>query len=262
MKNRFFYLILVLILISCNEENKQLSPIPEQNIQAVLWQQQSGEFKALCYQAFELAKIRLEQITDTLSSSKPPAIIADVDETLLDNSPYNAYLIKNNLNYTPETWEYWVNLEKAEPIPGAVDFLKFADANGINIFYVSNRSEKDVEKTIRNFEKYDFPQLSYDRFFFKTTTSNKEKRRQTINENYNVVLLLGDNLDDFAEVFENQSPKNRKFLADSLKSKFGNNYIVFPNPIYGSWESAIYNYDFSKTDSARNIERNNNINAF
>ncbi|HMX80713.1 MAG TPA: hypothetical protein PLG91_10400, partial [Ferruginibacter sp.] len=35
------------------------------NVSGILWQQQSGEYKALCYQAYNLARMRLEEILRT-----------------------------------------------------------------------------------------------------------------------------------------------------------------------------------------------------
>ena len=67
---------------------------------------------------------------------KPLTIIADVDETVLDNSPYDGKLILNNTSYNRDSWVEWGNLEIAEAIPGSLDFLKYASEKYRNFLYL------------------------------------------------------------------------------------------------------------------------------
>ena len=102
------------------------TPIKEHLTHAVLWQQLSAEYKALCYQSFNYAKLSLDQYLTSNNSKKPLAIITDIDETVMDNSPYSAKLILDDVNYSPTTWIAWGKLESAELVPGALEFFSYA----------------------------------------------------------------------------------------------------------------------------------------
>jgi 5'-nucleotidase (lipoprotein e(P4) family) len=77
---------------------------------------------------------------------------------------------------------------------------------------------------------------------FLSNTSSKEARRQTVMAQYNVIMLLGDNLNDFMQVFEKKPIEERKSEVDKVKEEWGKKFIVLPNATYGEWENALYNY--------------------
>ena len=148
------YLILILSILSCNKSEFN----NDYKIQAQVWTQNSAEYRALCYQAFNAAKMNLDDILFFEKKCKKPlAIIADVDETVLDNSPYDGKLILNNTTYNRESWVEWGNLEIAEAIPGALEFLKYASEKNVEIFYISNRYSEQLDATINNLKKLGFP---------------------------------------------------------------------------------------------------------
>lgn len=212
------------------EQNKN-----EYNVQAVLWQQHAAENDALYYQGYNTAKLQLDAaLENILSYKKTLAIITDIDETVLDNSPYNAKLIKDDLSYTKESWNEWCQLAQAKPLPGAVSFLNYAASKGVVIFYITNRRTEVKEVTLKNLQKYNFPFADASHIQLKEDMSNKEPRRQKILDDYEVILYMGDNLADFADVFEGND-RNQK--AAELAANFGTKFIVFPNPMYGDWES-------------------------
>ena len=76
----------------------------EQLVMATLWMQTSAEFRALCYQAFNLARMNLDAFLDSHKSAKPVAVIVDADDTVIDNSAYEAFLIGQNFGYSSKTW--------------------------------------------------------------------------------------------------------------------------------------------------------------
>lgn len=250
---------LTCVLGSCKTdiaEAKNSTPIREHTVQAVLWQQTAGEYRALCYQAYNMAKHQLEERIANNATNQKLAIITDLDETVLDNSPYNAMLIEKDIEYTPETWKEWGEHVSAQPVPGAVEFFQQAEAMGVEVFYISNRGKNQLEETMKNMEAFGMPYLDEDHFFLKTTTSGKEERRQMISDEYQIIMLMGDNLSDFNQVFDKKGTTERNALADSLQAEFGCNYIVFPNIMYGDWETkGLYEgkYDWSseQKDSLR-----------
>jgi 5'-nucleotidase (lipoprotein e(P4) family) len=237
-----------------------LAPAPEINQQnylsaATLFVQHSAEYKALCYQAFNGAAYTLRNLVSEGGSANL-AVVLDLDETVLDNSPYTGWQISSNAAYSDSTWAIWTNKASAEEVPGAGDFLRMADAMGITLFYVSNRDTSALAATIANMAQLQLPQLEAEHFMLKTSTSDKTDRRSAIEaQGYQIVMYVGDNLGDFSGAFDKQSTARRAELTDSLNTRFGTEYIVLPNPVYGTWEGALYNYDRTLTDAQRDSLR-------
>ncbi|MHB2150827.1 5'-nucleotidase, lipoprotein e(P4) family [Calditrichota bacterium LG25] len=250
---------LLILLVSCQIKTKT-NP-NEHLVMATLYQQTAAEYRALCYQAFNLGRWQLQAMLDTLQSKKKPAVIVDIDETVLDNSPYEGYVIKTGRSY-PAGWKEWVKAAQARPVPGALEFLTFADRQGVDIFYVSNRRAKNQVWTMENLKKVGFPQVTDDHMFLRTTTSSKKERRQAIQKTHVILLLFGDNLNDFASVFENKSIDDRFKAADEFRSQFGRRFIVLPNAMYGEWEGAIYNYNWGAKPAKKSQMRLNALRYF
>ncbi len=253
---------LMLALNSCQAPRSQnTSAKNEHLVMATLYLQTAAEARALRYQAFNLATLRLKQALSRVRFAKKPAVILDIDETILDNSPYEAYLIKSNQSF-PAGWAAWVNRAQAAALSGAREFLHFADQKGVDIFYVSNRRIKFLQSTMQNLRKAHFPQVSKDHILLRTDTSSKEARRQAIAKTHRIVLLLGDNLNDFARVFEKKSVARRFAVTDSLRAHFGADFIVLPNPMYGEWEGALYHYHWSMSAAQKDSARKAALRAF
>jgi len=150
---------------------------------AVLWQQTSGEYRALCFQAYNFARLSLKEAVWADTSRKPNCVIVDIDETVLDNSAFQGHEIKKGLSYNPADWTTWTNLAQADTVPGALTFLKFAASKNIETFYVSNRDEKDYGATLKNLQKFGFPYADDAHLLVSKGTSNKEPRRQKNSRN-------------------------------------------------------------------------------
>ncbi len=206
---------------------------------AVLWQQYSGEYRALAFQAYNFARLSLKEALWEQSNGKPNCVIVDADETIIDNSAFQGTEIKRGVSYVPEHWTEWTTLAKADTVPGALSFLKFAASKGVEVFYVTNRDEKDRVGTISNLKKLGFPFVDDEHIVLKDKTSDKEPRRQKIAEKYNILLLCGDNLSDFSNVFYREG-KDTKEQVDLHQKMFGTKFIVLPNPMYGDWEKLLY----------------------
>ena len=224
---------------------------------AVLWMQTSGERAALSYQAFSLARMTLDRDLRTRSRMKR-AVIVDIDETIMDNSRFQAWAIKNHQSFNDQTWQAWVNRSEATAIPGAVEFLNYANSRGVRVFYISNRKAVEKEGTATNLRKLGFPNVNDETLLIRTDTksSSKEPRRQAVSAKYRVVLLMGDNLNDFSDVFENaKTSAGRLTVTEQNKAKFGSRFIVLPNPMYGDWENAIYDYNFKLSEEEKGAKR-------
>jgi 5'-nucleotidase (lipoprotein e(P4) family) len=225
-------------------------PIGEQAVMATLFTQQAAEYRALCYQTFNLARFMLERDLRDNNVNSPRAIICDIDETLLDNSPHSAKCIENQTSY-PDFWDEWCELGKAKALPGAVEFLNLARNYGVSIFYITNRRDHLQEATMRNMRELNFPQVEDKHMMFRTAESGKENRRLAVARKHHISMLIGDNLNDFTDVFENKSAAEKLALTDSLHLEFGRRFIVLPNAMYGDWEGTLYNYNFAISDSAK-----------
>lgn len=181
------------------------------------------------------------------------AVVLDIDETVLDNSPYQAQMVLGNFNY-PVKWDEWCKKASAEAIPGALDFLNYAKMNGVSIFYVTNRKDQYKQVTIENLMKLGFPFADEAHVLTRSSTDNsKEGRRSLILQKHHISLLFGDNLADFNAMFDDKSNPERIAAADRLKEDFGKRFIVLPNSMYGDWETALY--DKNMPDSVKQMMR-------
>lgn len=220
----------------------------EYQMGAILFMQKSAEYRALCLQAFNWARAAIETDDKTkkklpkVERKKPRAVVVDIDETMLDNSPAQAFGVKNRLPFDLKSWYAWGDMRKAKAIPGAVEFANYAKQKGVRIFYVSNRDEVQKQATIDNLKAVGFPDISDENVMLRQKESSKEARRLLIAEKYRIVSLIGDNLNDLSMVFERKSVADRFAETDKVKDLWGNKFIVIPNAMYGEWENAVYEY--------------------
>lgn len=207
---------------------------------AVLWMQNAAEYRALSFQAYNVATDRLRELARGRRKSKlPMAVILDIDETVLDNSPYEVSNILGDKPYTSASWDEWVDKKSARALPGVVRFTEVATKLGIELFYVSNRRIKGLESTYQNMLDQKIV-VKRENIFLRTTTDSKKDRRAEIMQNHEVVMLIGDNLIDFHESFEGLPSSSRSTFVDSYSQEFGRKLIIIPNPMYGAWLDAIY----------------------
>jgi len=224
-----------------------------ENLNAVLWVQTSAERRASTVQTYRAAERQLltalndpnwtaalEQFGDF--QKLPPAVILDLDETVLDNSAMQARLIKEKKSFSNTEWTKWVDERSAGLVPGAIDFLKVAHANGVAIFYVSNRvcdPAKSDDPTVELLRRLSVP-FSQHRLFCKTDTGDKSSRRSRIAAGFRVLLLIGDDFNDFLTIPPRQANvAGRLSLADAHDRYWGERWFMMPNPMYGSWEQAV-----------------------
>jgi 5'-nucleotidase (lipoprotein e(P4) family) len=245
-------LIAFTIVLSACASTKQTTTIPQNTmvvdgkIFTTLFQQRAAEYRALCYQAYNIAFLRLDQSL-AATHSKPLAIITDIDETVLDNSAYAAHRSMQGKDYDPTSWKEFTAKGIADTVPGAFHFLKYAASKGVQIFYITNREQDERTGTLQNLVRFGFPNADEKHLLTKQGTSGKESRRQTVASTHEIVLLLGDNLSDFTFLFDKKSTEERSTAANAVATEFGKRFIVLPNPVYGDWELALFRYNFGLT---------------
>ena len=210
-----------------------------ENTMGTLWYQNAAEVDALYQQGYNVATNKLKELLKQ-PTNKPYSIVLDIDETVLSNIPFQVKMIKDGTAFNPKLWDEWVQKAEAKPVAGAKEFLQFADKNKVQIYYISDRTDAQVDATIKNLEAQGLPVQGRDHLMFKKEgDKSKEGRRQEVLKHTNLVMLFGDNLVDFAE-FSTKSEEDRDKMFEQLKAEFGDKFIIFPNPMYGSWESAVY----------------------
>jgi len=197
---------IMLISASCNvinkkEESDQITAM-DHKVMSVLWYQRSPEVKALYIQGFNIAKQSLVRHLPEYDKDVKKAVVVDIDETMLNNSPYEASEVFKGKGYAPDTWKEWTDLMKAKALPGAVEFSKFAKEHGVEVFYISNRKVNETETTLKNLQSEGFEFADEAHIILRDSVSSKKARRAIVSENYAIVLLIGDNLNDFSEVFD------------------------------------------------------------
>ncbi len=232
-------------------QHRQLNDIAlNGKVYSAIWQQNAGEFRALCYQAYNVATRYLDMEL-TKNHQRPLAIITDVDETFLDNSPYAVTQAKLGNEFDNKSWMEWTAKGDAIAFPGSVDFFNYAAGKGVEVFYITNRSTKEMDGTRKNLQNLGFPFADEVHLMMMDGTSDKEPRRLAVLEKYEVVMYLGDNLNDFSKVFYKLSQADRNQRTDELASEFGSKFIVLPNSGYGNWESAIPGYNSHSTPAQK-----------
>jgi 5'-nucleotidase (lipoprotein e(P4) family) len=170
---KFLIYLFLFSFLSCSNITPQ-NP-RESQINSYIWYQTSGEFRALCYQAYNLARLRLDQSL-LEKTEKPKALIFDIDETVLDNSASGAYEVKNNLPWSRERFNQWVVKASSPEIAGASSFIRYAKSKNIKVFFVTNRFEFQVDDSIKNFKNLGI-EATKDDFFPLTKLWSKESRR-------------------------------------------------------------------------------------
>ncbi|MCJ9427457.1 5'-nucleotidase, lipoprotein e(P4) family [Kordiimonas marina] len=232
---------------------KAPAPAANDGLDATLWLQTSVEYKASTRSVYAGATRQLDALladkgeTAALEqtgdfAAKPPAVILDIDETVLNNSAYQAWIITHHQHFSGKSWHAFANDSVSVPIPGALQFTKAAAAKGITVFYVSNRSEAVKDGTLRNLKKFGFPMKAGEDVVLlrggqKDWTGKKGTRRAFIAKNYRILMLLGDNFGDFVDDMGGDIAGRDAMMA-KYDAYWGQRWFTLPNPTYGSWQSA------------------------
>jgi acid phosphatase len=245
-------------IVFAEDSKKDVRDLKEQNIMSVLYQQTAAERLAGSLQTFQSAKQALDNaLADPAWSALPgqniqgkkPAIIVDVDETVLDNTAYEARMILDGTKY-PEGWVSWGKEAAATEVPGAKNFLNYAASKGVTIFYVTNRVVELKEATKKNLTKLSIHwDQTMDTVLMRGENnwdSDKGPRRKLIGNEYRVLLMVGDNLGDFVDAKDNNlSPSNRANIVKDYADYWGVKWFMLQNIAYGDWEGALYDFDYS-----------------
>ncbi len=211
---------------------------PKSYEMALKYQQQSAEIMALQLQTYRLATERLAQKIAKASPASKPAVVLDLDETVLDNSALLVRDMQQCHDFTTwDTWGEWEKKGQPKLIPGAKAFLDFANQHRVSLYYVSDRSQDNKSYTLSTLKALGLPQVSEESVLLDT--GSKVQRRESIEKHHQIIMLLGDSLADFAGIFKNHKPSTeQRQLVQAQQKHFGDDWFILPNASYGSWSSA------------------------
>lgn len=241
-----------------------------ESLRALLWFQTAEEHRQIRLATFRAAERALEAgLADPAWSAVgqgpeaallPPAVITDVDETLLDNSDFEGWMLLAGKAFNDADWSTWVEARRARALPGAAEFARFAAAHGVTVFYVTNRDEPYEPATRDNLARAGFPlRDDVDVILLRGErpewVSDKESRRRLVAASYRVLLQLGDDLNDFVTGVDRAPVDERRAIADAHADLFGSRWFVLPNPLYGSWERALAAGQPKPADAAEALRR-------
>lgn len=212
----------------------------QQNVNAALYQNASAEVAWLFEQAYAHARLKLDaNLARPDTTGLPPAVIVDVDETVLDNSPYEMENLLHGRTYAPHTWKAWTARAAAAPIPGALAFLRYAAERGCAVFYITNRETDEQGPTIANLARYGFPMADSAHVMTMAGTSDKTPRRELVKRTHRVVLYVGDQLTDYDQALKDRSNDLGLPAMYAMREALEREMILLPNVAYGYWRDAI-----------------------
>ena len=223
-----------------NESNTKLR---NSLLWAAAWSATSAEFGALCHQAYNLAKLRVDMALQVSKREKPLAVIADVDNTVVHAFSYWGYLINEGKDFfEDESWDRWIPENLMTLVPGALAFLEHCQANDVEVFYVTNRDQGDstFDYALRQLQYFNLPYADADHLRVFRETSNKKPARDAISQSHELVLLLGDNLNDYKRDYYVADVDERFNLMERDRDDYGDRFILLPNATDGHWVRAIF----------------------
>lgn len=202
----------------------------------VHWVRSSAEHRAIFIQTYNTATERVRALAADRQRGTW-AVILDADETVLDNSEYQRRLAGTGGSFDVETWNAWVREEAADTLPGAAGFARTVRELGGRVAIVTNRDDVVCDPTRRNLLNLG---VIVDVVLCQAAgESGKDGRFRAVAEGttgaelppLDVVAFVGDNIQDFPA-----TTQQIRDAAPSAFDRFGRDWFILPNPMYGSWE--------------------------
>src|SRR5579871_5129025 len=212
---------------SCTDECKNPVKDDYQALDSILWMQTSAEYKAPATQTYHVAEAALlkakkdrhwtaslEQQEAGKFEKLPTAAVFDLDETVLDNSDYDARLVSD----PKADWNVWMKDEKAGLVPGAKEFIEFAKKQGVTAIYITNRSctpAQADDPTLVMLQKLELPVAPGGLLCKVGKDGSKKARRTEVAAKYRILLMFGDQLGDFVAIPADLDGRNKVYEANA-----------------------------------------------
>ena len=225
---------------------------------ALAYQQTAAEFHALCHQAYNLARMRIDDaLARHNASDRPLPVITDVDNTILHALSYWGCLINEGKDFFDDAiWDEWLPNNLITAVPGSNDFFDYCESKDVEVFYVTNRNqgERTFEYALAHLRHVKVPYARDENLFVFRESSDKSPARRKIEETHEVALMLGDNLNDYRRDYYVKDVDERMALMERDRDDWGTIFILVPNPTDGHWVRAIFgDSEPAPTDENRQI---------
>ena len=211
---------------------------------ALAWKQTAAEYFALCHQAYNLARLRVDEaVAEHDAGDRPLAVITDIDDTILHARSYWGHLVNNDMDFFDDAiWDEWLPLNLVTPAPGALEFFRYCENQDVEVFYVTNRDQGEAtfDYALAQLKHLAFPFADEDHLYVFRETSNKTPAREEVESRYQVAVMLGDNLNDYRRDYYLTDIDERMALMERDKEHWGRQFILLPNPTDGHWVRAIF----------------------
>jgi len=268
---KYFVQSLIISTISTTSFGSQPQVYSQQDLNnevviAAYWMQNSPEYRALVYQGFNIASDQVKEKLTLTPKNSHPAIIIDIDDTILGSTPLFSSLVgTGDALDTESTTAWWHDKDQQlEALPGAVDFIKQVANLGVEVFYSSERPHNVMKQTIQTLHHHGFPFANKDHILLQpsegSSMSKKEQYNRVKNKGFNTIMVIGDQLEDMTTLPPHFLTKPQAW-SDIHSEKFGNQWIIIPNPLYGPWESSLINNYNSLTSHGKHIIRLEKLNT-
>jgi len=238
----------IMSVVTAKDAGEERSPVEcdHRSLTAVLWHRVAAERRALCYQTYAGARRSLGDALQMRAGQKPRAIMIDIDDTVIDTSEYQAQRVSSGISY-PAGWDNWVNSGSGALVPGVKEFLLHCESAGVEVLYVSGRSESLMAGTAAKLKKEKLPFVDREHIVLYDTKKTAGVVCSELSAKYDIVMYVGDQLDDLC-IGGMANIKSRISAVEGGRSMFGATYIVLPNAMYGKWDAAMYSYDYGLSD--------------
>lgn len=242
------------------------SPEPElSGDYGLQWVKHAAEYRAVTRQVYAAATRDLPRFVEDVTwnalpqqqnaATLPPAVILDVDETVVSNVDFQIELVPP---FTNEKHDQWNRENVAIPVEGVRDFVAAARDLGVTVFFVTNRPCRvkrgiddpcpQRQTTIDDIAEAGIATDADHVFLSEERGWTREKltRRLHIARTHRVIMLIGDDFGDFVKCAREKvvapcsTPGTRASRTEALDRYdhyWGNGWYVLPNPMHGSWTS-------------------------
>ncbi len=263
MPNRLF-IVFIASLLGAACTTQSVTHSPEDDL-GILWVKHAAEYPAITMQVYQSAQQDLEAfIADEtwtampghpVDPGLPPAVILDVDETVVSNVDFQLAFERPFTNR--KMYDYFQEHD-AIPVAGVVEFVAAARAAGVTTFFVTNRPCAPIEGKAGECPQKDWTIKELRSIGIETDADHvllaneqgwdraKIARRQHVAENYRVIMLFGDDLGDFSPCVretlygpctEPATKESRAQIIEEHRDRWGRGWYILPGPMHGSWTS-------------------------
>jgi 5'-nucleotidase (lipoprotein e(P4) family) len=127
---------------------------------------------------------------------------------------------------------------------------------------ITNRKEEFREATLQNLVKLGFPNADNSHLLMRTGSNEKESRRLIVESQFEIVCLIGDNMGDFAVVFDTTDAGMRMQAVEDNRGSLGSKWIVLPNVVYGHWIDVLSGFDRNLPEDSLNLRLESGLKGF